>query len=139
VNLFAALEVATGRARAKATGAEQKTKKGFLAFMDDLLAELPDAEECHVIVNNHSIHKGHGAWLAARPSVFFHYTPTSASWTNMAGIWLGVLARKSLRGTSFDDTKALCAHIARFVEACNETAKPFVWRKRDVRGGAAYG
>jgi transposase len=134
VNLFAALEVATGRVHAKATGAEQKTKKGFLAFMDDLLAELPGAEECHAVVDNHSIHKGHEAWLAARPNVFFHYTPTSASWLNMVEIWLGILARKSLRGASFSDTKAPCAHIARFVETYNETAKPFVWRKREVRG-----
>jgi transposase len=134
VNLFAALEVATGRVHARTTGQDQKTKKGFLAFMDDLIAELPGAEGYHVVVDNHSIHKRHGAWLAGHPGVFFHYTPTSASWMNMVEIWLGILTRKSLRGASFEDTRALCRHIARFVEAYNETAKPFVWRKRDVRG-----
>jgi transposase len=134
VNLYAALEVATGRARAKTTGAEQKTKKGFLAFMDGLLADLPGAEECHVTMDSHSIHKGHGAWPAAHPGVFFHYTPTSAGWMNMVEIWLGILTRKSLRGASFCDTRALCAHIAKFVDAYNGAAKPFVWRKRDLRG-----
>lgn len=31
--------------------------------MDDLLADLPPESEYHVIVDNHSIHKRHEAWL----------------------------------------------------------------------------
>jgi transposase len=134
VNLYAALEVATGRVHARTTGQDQKTKKGFIAFMEDLIGELPGADEYHVIMDNHSIHKGHGAWLAERPNVFFHYTPTSASWLNMVEIWLGILARKALRGASFQDTGALCRQIERFTEAYNEAPRPFAWRKRDVRG-----
>ena len=134
VNLYAALEVATGRVHAKTTGPEQKTKKGFTAFMEDLLRELPDADEYHVVMDNHAIHKRHEAWLAGHPDVFFHYTPTSASWLNMVEIWLGILTRKSLRGASFADTRALCRHIGKFVMGYNLTAKPFVWRKREVRG-----
>jgi transposase len=134
LNLFAALEVATGRVHAKATDPGHKTKKGFIAFMEDILRELPEAEECHVVMDNHAIHKRHGAWLRDHPHIFFHHTPTSASWMNMVEIWLGILARKSLRGASFVDTKALCRHIAAFVRAHNEAARPFVWRKRDVRG-----
>jgi transposase len=134
VNLFAALEVATGRIHGKMTGANQKTKKGFLTFMDELLLELPDAEEYHVILDNHSIHKRHERWLAENENVFFHYTPTSASWLNMVEIWLGILARKSLRGASFASTEALCSHIRKFIEVYNKTAKPFVWKKREVRG-----
>jgi len=134
VNLFAALEVATGRIHGKTTDSSQKTKKGFLAFMDELLAELPGAEEYHVILDNHSIHKRHESWLAEHENVFFHYTPTSASWLNMVEIWLGILTRKSLRGASFASTELLCAHIGKFIEAYNQSAKPFVWKKREVRG-----
>jgi transposase len=133
-NLFAALEVATGVIHAKTTDPGQKTKKGFIAFMEDLLRELSDAEEYHVVMDNHSIHKRHDDWLAVHKNVFFHYTPTSTSWLNMVEIWFGILSRKSLRGASFENTRELCAHIAKFTEAYNETAKPFVWRKRDVRG-----
>ena len=86
VNLFAALEVATGRIHGKTTDSGQKTKKGFLAFMDELLLELPGAEEYHVILDNHSIHKRHECWLAEHENVFFHYTPTNASWLNMVEI-----------------------------------------------------
>ena len=134
VNLFAALEVATGKIHGKATDSGQKTKKGFLAFMDALLLELPSAEEYHVILDNHSIHNRHELWLSAHENVFFHYTPTSASWLNMVEIWLGILTRKSLRGASFANTEALCAHISKFIETYNKNAKPFVWKKRDVKG-----
>jgi transposase len=85
-------------------------------------------------MDNHGIHKGHGAWLAEHPNVFFHYTPTSASWLNMVEIWLGILARKALRGAGFQDTRALCRQIERFTEAYNETPRSFAWRKREVRG-----
>jgi transposase len=134
LNLFAALEAATGRVHAKTTDPGQKTKKGFLAFMDDLLRELPEAEEYHVVMDNHSIHKRHEAWLMDHGNVFFHYTPTSASWLNMVEIWFGILTRKSLRGASFADAKALGRHIAAFAKNYNETARPFVWRKRAVWG-----
>ena len=62
------------------------------------------------------------------------YTPTSASWLNMVEIWLGILTRKSLRGASFANTSALCEHIRKFIEAYNPNAKPFVWKKREVKG-----
>jgi transposase len=133
-NLFAALEIATGRVHGKMTDTKQKTKKGFLSFMDDLLAELPVANEYHVILDNHSIHKPHELWLEQHENVFFHYTPTSASWLNMVEIWLGILTRKSLRGASFTSIASLCEHIGNFVAAYNQTAKPFVWRKREVQG-----
>jgi transposase len=134
VNLFAALEVATGRIHGKVTEPSRKTKKGFLEFLEGVLADLPEADEFHVIMDNHSIHKNHGAWLEEHRNVFFHYTPTSASWMNMVEIWLGILSRKSLRGASFSSTKELAVHIEKYTETYNATAKPFTWRKRDVRG-----
>ena len=72
--------------------------------------------------------------LLEHENVFFHYTPTYASWMNMVEIWLGILTRKSLRGASFATTEALCGHIRKYIEAYNKTAKPFVWRKREVKG-----
>jgi len=134
VNLFVALEVATGRVHGKVTDKSQKTKQGFIAFMEELLRELPDAEEYHVILDNHSIHKRHELWLSQNENVFFHYTPTGASWLNMVEIWLGILTRKSLRGASFSSTEELGEHIMKFIAAHNETAKPFTWKKRDVKG-----
>jgi hypothetical protein len=39
-----------------------------------------------------------------------------------------------LRGTSFDNTDELVAAIEAFIKHYNETAEPFVWRKREVKG-----
>jgi len=134
LNLFAALDVATGQIHGKTTEPAKKTKKGFVEFMDELLLDLPESGEYHVIMDNHSIHKRHGLWLDAHPNVFFHYTPTSASWLNMVEIWFGILTLKSLRGMSFSSTKELGAHIKAFQKAYNATAQPFIWKKREIRG-----
>ena len=131
VNLFAALEIAAGKIHGKATGSSQKNQKDFLAFMDELLLVLPGAEEYHVILYNHSIHKQHELWLEKNENVFFHYTPTSAGWLNMVEIWLGILTRKS---SSFASSTALCGHIRQFIESYNQSVKPFVWKKREIKG-----
>jgi hypothetical protein len=107
LNLFAALDVATGHIYGKTTEPSGKTKKGFLELVDELLSELPDSGEYHVIMGNHSIHKRHELWLDSHPIVFFHYTPTSASWLNMVEIWFGILTLRSLRGASFSSTQKL--------------------------------
>jgi len=105
-----------------------------LLFMEELLSELPCELEYHVIMDNHSIHNRHEAWLENHENVFFHYTPTSASWLNMVEIWFGILGRKSLRGKSFSSTEEMKGHIENFIESYNKNAKPFVWRKRDIKG-----
>ena len=104
--------------------------------MDDLLKGLPggDDTEYHVILDNYCIHKRCGEWLEAHPYVFFHYTPTSASWLNQIEIWFNIMSRKVLRGASFHSTTKLSEAIACYIEAYNETAHPFVWKKPQVRG-----
>lgn len=133
-NLFAALETATGIIHGKATKAKKRVD--FLSFMDDLLKELPVGEDIHyhVILDNYCIHKRCDEWLAANPNVSFHFTPTSASWLNMVEIWFNILSRKVLRGASFDTTSALSEAILGYIDAYNETAEPFVWKKREVNG-----
>ncbi len=77
LNLFAALEVATGAMLTQTT--KLKRRAEFLEFMDKVMAEVPAGREVHVILDNYCIHKRNNAWLAAHPNVFFHFTPTSAS------------------------------------------------------------
>jgi transposase len=134
LNLFAALNVATGAIHTQST--EQKRRVEFLNFMDQLLSELPEGNtrEMHVILDNYCIHKRNDEWLAAHPNVTFHFTPTSASWLNQVEIWFGILSRKALKGASFKSVDQLKVAIEAFVEAYSKTAKPFVWRKREVKG-----
>ncbi|MDR1961120.1 MAG: IS630 family transposase [Gracilibacteraceae bacterium] len=133
-NLFAALEVATGALHGKTT----KTKKrvDFLGFMDDLLKELDIDEdtEIHAIMDNYCIHKRCDEWLQMHRNVTFHYTPTSASWLNQVEIWFNIMTRKILKGASFDSTSELSEAISGYIDAYNENAQPFVWKKREVRG-----
>ena len=132
LNLFAALEVATGAIHTQTT--HQKRRVEFLAFMDQVLAELPSDREIHVILDNYCIHKKNDAWLTAHPNVHFHFTPTSASWLNQVEIWFGIFSRKALRGANFKSIDRLREAIEAFVTAYGPTAKPFVWRKREVKG-----
>jgi len=133
-NLFAALEVATGIVHGKTTKAKKRVD--FLSFMDDLLNELPQGEnlQYHAILDNYCIHKRCDEWLAMHPNVTFHFTPTSASWLNQIEIWFNIMSRKVLRGASFNSTSELSQAISDYVQVYNETAEPFRWKKREVKG-----
>lgn len=132
VNLFAALEVATGVIRGKTT--QTKKRADFQAFMDEVVADHPADRQIHVILDNLNTHKKNEDWLAAHPNVTFHFTPTSASWLNQVEIWFGIFQRKTLNNASFRSIEQLVDAIHAFTAAYNENAAPFVWRKREVRG-----
>jgi transposase len=132
LNLFAALNVATGEIKSSTTAT--KKRPDFQAFMDGVVQETPATQEIHVILDNYSTHKKNDNWLEAHANVTFHFTPTCASWLNMVEIWLGILTRKALKGASFNSKQELAQAIQDFCDAYNQTAKPFVWRKREVKG-----
>lgn len=132
VNLFAALEVATGVIRGKTT--TTKKRVDFQAFMDEVIADLPAGREIHVVLDNFCTHRKNEEWLAAHPNVSFHFTPTSASWLNQVEIWFGIFSRKALADASFRNVEQLVQAIRDFTEVYNENAAPFVWRKREVKG-----
>lgn len=132
INLFAALNVATGTIQSKTT--DTKKRPDFQAFMDDVIKDIPGDQEVHVILDNYSTHKKNHDWLAKHPNVHFHFTPTSASWLNQVEIWFGIFSRKTLSGASFNSTEQLVQAIEAFIAAYNQSASPFVWRKREVKG-----
>jgi len=133
LNLFAALEVGTGQVRVKFT--EYKKREDFLRFLDEVLADQPPDKEIHVIQDNYSTHKRNHDWLAKfEGRVQFHFTPTSASWLNQIEIVFSLLQRKTLSGASFKTKDQLREAIEAFIRKHNERAKPFRWRKREVKG-----
>lgn len=132
INLFAALNVATGTIQSKTTAT--KKRPDFQAFLEEMVSEVSQQQHIHVILDNYCTHKKNEAWLAQHPNVHFHFTPTSASWLNQVEIWFGILSRKTLRGASFASTEELTAAINAFIAAYNPKAAPFVWRKREVKG-----
>jgi transposase len=132
INLFAALDVAAGTIQSKTT--VTKKRPDFQSFLDDIVADVPEDKDIHVILDNYCTHKKNEEWLALHTNVHFHFTPTSASWLNQVEIWFGILSRKTLSGASFTSTEQLVQAIEAFIASYNETASPFVWRKREVRG-----
>lgn len=133
LNLFAALEIASGQVHAQTT--EQKKRDDFRRFLDQVVAELPADKDIHVILDNYSTHKKNSEWLQKYDGrVQFHFTPTSASWLNQIEIWFSLLTRKALRGGNFASKDELRAAIEAFVARTNQHPKPFHWRKREVKG-----
>ncbi len=132
LNLFAALEVATGKIKGKVT--QEKKRVDFQAFMDEIVAEYSLDQEIHVVLDNYCTHKKNEEWLARNKNIHFYFTPTSASWLNQVEIWFGIFSRKALRGASFASPKALRQRIEDFIARYNPNSKPFKWRKREVRG-----
>jgi len=112
---------------------DQKKSILFICLLWELLQRFPDAKTIHVILDNYSSHKKNGDWLAAHPTVFFRFTPTSASWLNQVENWFGIFTRKARRGASFNNIEQLREAIEAYIEAYRRIAKPFIWRKREVK------
>jgi len=66
------------------------------------------------------------AWLAARPRLHIHFTPTYASWLNQVERWFALLTQRQIRRASLHSAKDLAARITAFVEARNSKSRPFV-------------
>jgi transposase len=128
VDLYAALEVATGKVTHRIT--DTHTAVDFLAFMNQVVRIYP-GRTLHVILDNSSSHGTPAvrAWLAAHPPVHFHYTPTSASWLNQVEGFFGILAKQSLRRADHASKKALRDHLAAYLRAWNKSPTPFAWTK----------
>lgn len=132
LNLFAALNIATGSVKTKTT--QTKKRPDFQSFLDDIVSDIAPEQEVHVILDNYCTHKKNDDWLKDHPNVFFHFTPTSASWLNQIEIWFGIMTRKALRGASFSSTEDIKKAIEDFCEVYHQNARPFVWKKREVKG-----
>jgi hypothetical protein len=122
VSLFAALDVATARSpttRGRATPAPTSSPSCARS-------RAYPAGEVHVILDNSSTHKTPDvvAWLARHPRFTFHFTPTSASWTNQVRRGRDPVT-PGLRRGSFDSERALTAAIERFSRRWNAGASPF--------------
>jgi len=125
-NLFAALDVASGRVTADCY--PERTGARFVAFLRK--AVKPHAgKEIHVVLDNLSTHDTPEvrAWLAANPNVRFHFTPVGSSWLNMIEIWFGIITRQSIRRGTFTSVNALIVRIRDYVQHWNADAKPFTW------------
>lgn len=128
VDLYAALEVATGRVVGDCR--DSHNGQDFLAFLDYLNRTFR-RRQLHIILDNSSTHKTPEVydWLAEHPRIKFHFTPTSASWLNQVEGFFSILTRRSIRRASFPSKIALRRHIEAFLRNWNKDPTPFVWTK----------
>jgi len=63
LNLFAALNVATGEVRKKTI--KTMTRIDFQSFMDEVVKDASADQEIHVILDNYATHKRNDDWLRA--------------------------------------------------------------------------
>jgi len=129
VDLFAALNVATGEVIAKTK--KRHRAKDFVHFLGELNKATDDDLEVHVILDNLSAHKAPAVkrWLVRHPHFHMHFTPTYASWLNLVERFFALLTEEALKRGSHTSIPQLRQAILEYVEVHNEEGKPFVWTK----------
>lgn len=83
---------------------ERRTKRDFAHVLRQLVAEFPEAETIHLVLDNLNIHTTAALYEAFPPEearriaarLSFHYTPIHGSWVNQIEIEWSVLARQCL-------------------------------------------
>ena len=108
----------------------------WLRFLRQIERETPANRELHLIADNYATHK-HPAvqrWLAKRPRIHMHFTPTSASWLNMVERFFRDITVERLRRGVFTSVPELVAAIDDYIAHHNTNPKPFIWTKsaRDI-------
>jgi len=125
-NLFAALDVATGRVVADCS--PRRNGAAFIAFLRKVVKPYA-GREIHVVLDNLSTHTTPEvkAWLEKNPHVTFHFTPVGSSWLNQIEIWFGIITRQSIRRGTFSSVNALITRIREYVTHWNTQPRPFTW------------
>lgn len=128
-NLYAALDVASGKVIADMTERHRATE--FRRFLNLINRSVPDDLEVHVVVDNVSTHKTPEIkrWLIRHPRFQLHFTPTYSSWINLVERWFAELTTKWLRRGTHRSTKELESAITDWVDNWNDDPTPFVWHK----------
>jgi transposase len=128
-NLFAALDVATGRVIGECY--PRKRAAEFRRFLTAVDEQTPESLDVHVVVDNSSIHTAPTVrrWLKLHARFQMHFTPTYSSWLNLVERWFAKLTNEALRRGSHGSTDALRQAIHAYLDATNDEPQPFVWTK----------
>jgi putative transposase len=125
--LFAALHVANGTVitQCKARHRHQE----FLGFLRHIEASVPEQLDVHLIANSYGTHKHArvNAWLARRPRLRLHHTPSYRSWLNQVERWFGLITQQAIGRGSCDSVTDLKRKINEFVVHYNQHPRPFMW------------
>ena len=129
--LLAAPGTATGQVTGRTAGRHRPAE--FPAFPGHAAGGTAPGTPVHVIPGNVPPHRSAGVrgWLKGRPDRTFHFTPTSASWTDAAGGFFPELARQRLKNAVLDPPAGCVAAIEGYIAHHNANdARPFRWSRR---------
>lgn len=132
-NLFVAVEPLAGWRQVKVT--LQRKKADFVHFIRQLLqGRYRKAKRVHLVLDNLNTHFAKvfvdvlGQKRAERllKRIVFHYTPTHASWLNMAEIEIGILDKQCLKGRIATEEK-LVAEVEAWQKRRNQQRHTIDW------------
>lgn len=147
-NLFVAVEPLAGWRQVTVT--LQRKKADFVDFIRQLLqGRYRKAKRVHLVLDNLNTHFAKvfvdvlGAKQAEKllKRIVFHYTPTHASWLNMAEIEIGILDQQCLNERIATEEK-LVSQVAAWQTQRNQQCKTIDWTftrdKADKKLGKHY-
>lgn len=75
----------------------------------ELVGKVTDICGLYLVMENYAAHKHKNvkAWLEQNPRFTVHFTPTHASWMNLAEVWFGIVERQAIRRDVFTSVKDL--------------------------------
>lgn len=126
-SLFAALNVQTGEA---ITACHRRHRhQEFLKFLEKIESSVPAGPEIHIVMDNYGTHKVAKVrrWFARHPRYHLHFTPTSASWLNLAERLFAEVTERCVRRGRHCAVTALEKAMLAYIEQRNQNPKPFVW------------
>jgi len=128
-NLYAALDLASGRVLAEMTPRHRAEE--FRRFLNLIDASVPAHLDVHVVLDNSSTHKTASIqrWLKRHPRFTLHFTPTYSSWLNLVERWFAELTTKWIKRGTHHSVRDLVASIRSWITDWNDNPKPFIWHK----------
>lgn len=135
-NIFVAVEPKAGWR--KATVTRHRKKPDFARFIRDLVnaRRYRNVDKIRLILDNLNTHFS-CAFYKTFPrkeaerilsKIEFHYTPTHASWLNMAEIELNVMDRECLGGRRIQDEDTLMRELAAWQKRRNKARRKIEWK-----------
>lgn len=132
LSLYGALNTASGEVLGRT--ASRHTSAEFVAFLEEVIAQVEPGREIHLIADNLSAHKTKAveAFLREHRHVQLHFTPTYSSWLNQIEIWFSKIQRDLIARGIFASKADLARKIMRYIRHYNKAALPFQWSYRNT-------
>src|ERR1700736_2573078 len=132
LSLYAALNTKTGQVLGQT--APRHTSAEFVAFLEQIVASLPEGKQIHIIADNLSAHRTSRVWqfIDRHRDVRIHFTPTYSSWLNQVEIWFSKIQRDVIARGIFRSVKDLAKKLMTYIRRYNIKAKPFKWTYRSA-------